>query len=101
MTRQHPADQRDAILTAAKTLARKGYLYSMTSVSIASHAGITRSLIWHYFDTLEMLRAEVIRYAVREGVVSILAQALACNDPLVHDITDEQKAVVAEYMKGT
>ena len=96
--RQHPADRREAILEAAIDIAGNGHLYTMTVGEVATQAACTRPLVNHYFLSLINLRANVIRWAVRNDGFPIIVQAMARDDILVRDITDKQRTGVADWV---
>ncbi|MBK8171341.1 MAG: TetR/AcrR family transcriptional regulator [Sandaracinaceae bacterium] len=59
-------ERREDILTASRTVfARKGL--SATKMSdIASAAGLSYGLVYHYFDSKEEIFAEIVRHAVQD-----------------------------------
>ena len=80
-TRLAPEVRRVDILDAALILAEElGYM-NMTRTQIADAAGVTPGLITYYYHTMPQLRRDVMRAAVRRGILPIIAQGLAARDP--------------------
>lgn len=76
------SSRREAILRAAVGLSRRvGYL-SVTRGAIAKAAGVSPALVTLRFEGMALLRADIMRYAVRESVLEVIAQGLAFGDPL-------------------
>lgn len=87
MTVKFKAKQRKAqILNHALREARDGRLYKMTIDEIADHVGVKRPTIVHYFGSMQGLRDAVVSSAIKYDDLSLIAQALAANDPLTEGI---------------
>lgn len=92
------AKQRHAqILSKATRLARDGLLYIMTANDVAAAVGIKRPTVLHYFTSMQGLRDAVVSTAIEKDNLSIVAQAIAANDPLIEGISDDlrQRAVLS------
>ena len=98
--RMKPVDRSGEILAAAVTLAGEGKLYSMSAHQIGKQSNCSRSLVHQYFNSMTNLRNKVIDFAIRSNIESILAQAIAANDPRIKNITDAQRALVAGWMEA-
>lgn len=96
--RLKPVDRSGEILAGAVTLAGQGKLYNMSAHQVGKQSKCSRTLVHEYFDTMTNLRGKVIAFAIRSNIESILAQAIAQNDPRVRDITDAQRTLVAGWM---
>ena len=96
--RMQPVDRSEEILTAAVVIASEGNLYSMSAHQIGKKSGCSRTLVHQYFNTITNLRSKVIGFAIHSDIESILAQAIAANDPRVKNITLEQRSLVSEWM---
>jgi AcrR family transcriptional regulator len=80
MSRRAPAIRREQILEAAvETARRKGYAM-MTRKDIAERAAVSPALVSAYFGTMVKLRRTVMRYAVRNEVVEVVAQGIVAQD---------------------
>lgn len=74
--RLRPEVRHDQILTAARKVAcRVGYK-NITREAVAEKAGCATGLITHYFTTMIQLRRAVIRAAVANDDVAIIAQGI-------------------------
>lgn len=84
------AEQRKAqILAHATRLARDGFLYTMTADAVATAVGVKRPTVSHYFTSMQGLRDVVVQTAIMKENLSIIAQAIAANDPLIKNINDD------------
>ena len=72
--------RRDAILRAAVELSRKKGYMSVTRSDIAEAAGVSPALVTLYAKTIPQLRRDIMRYAVQNGVLEVIAQGLAARD---------------------
>ena len=83
-------EQRQAqILSQATRLARDGRLYKITADDVADAVGIQRPTVLHYFKSMQGLRDAVVQMAIKGDNLTIIAQALAANDPLTDEIDDD------------
>lgn len=77
-----PEFRQGNILDIAIRLAKtKGY-NQITRDDVAAAANVSPALVTHYFTTIGRLRRAVLREAVNRGVLEIVAQGLACEDPI-------------------
>lgn len=75
--RMKPADRRAEILDAAvRTAAAVGFM-RMTRDDIARTAGCTGGLVSARLGTMEKLRDEVMRQAVKHEVLQVVAEGMA------------------------
>lgn len=75
------ARRKAAILDAAVRVAERKHYALMTRQDIAAEAGVTGPLVQHYFGTMEQLRRAVMRKAVRDRVLRVIAQGLIAGNP--------------------
>lgn len=69
------------ILGAALTLCTKQTTYSrITREEIARHANIPPTLITYHMGTMADLRRDIMREAVRQECLPVIAQGLAARD---------------------
>lgn len=84
------AEQRQAqIMSRATQLARDGALYDMTADDVAESVGVKRPTVLHYYGSMQGLRDAVVAMAIEKENLSIIAQAIAANDPLTKNINDD------------
>ena len=94
--RMDPDDRRDLILDAAVDLAKERGFLNIRRDEIAIKAGVSMGLVTRYFGTMVKLKRDVMRMAIRDEVLSILAQGIAIKD--VHALkapNDLQQRAVA------
>lgn len=82
MKRLTAADRRESILAAGVELAEAeaGNYALITRNQIAAAAGVCGSLVQYHFGTVDKLRQEIIKYAIKHRRVRIVAQALVAGD---------------------
>ena len=90
-SRLDPKIRKDAILVAAVECAKLQGLSNIRRDTIAGYAGVANGLVSRYFSTMTQLRRAVVRYAVHNEVLPIVAQALALRDPEALKASDELK----------
>lgn len=73
---------REAILSAAMTLAEREGYRNATRDQIAKEAGAAAGLVNFYFKTMEGLRNAIMQEAVATNCLPIVAQGLADKHPL-------------------
>jgi len=86
-----PEQRRQQILLVAVDLAIKHGYIKLTRQQIAQQAGVTDSLVTKYFSTMPKLRRDILRYAVRNEILPVIAQGLANNDPHVKKASEALK----------
>jgi AcrR family transcriptional regulator len=75
------AMRKASILEAAvKVAERAGYTH-MTRQAVADCAGVSGPLVQHYFGTMAKLRRAVMRKAIRDKVLIVIAQGLVACEP--------------------
>ena len=78
--RVDPTLRKDHILNAAIDVAKKKGYNKITRDDIAEAAGVSMGLITHYFETMNQLKRDIMRTAVKRGVPEIVAQGLTNKD---------------------
>lgn len=73
--------RKDEILRAALTLAVRDGYKNVTRVTIAEFIGVAETTVQYHFGTMARLRSELMRYAVKQGNVRVVAQGLADRHP--------------------
>lgn len=91
MTRLKSNARRDQILTAAIELSeRNGYTH-VTRAEIAQRCECSPAVINVYFSTMAQLRRDVMRAAIRNRNLTIIAQGLVARDPHAKRADDDLK----------
>ena len=88
-----PALRRQHILDAAVILASSGNYQNITRQQIAETAGIAPTLISHHFSTMPQFRRALMRYAVQNRHLSVIAQGLAARDDQAQKAPAELQAL--------
>lgn len=91
-------DRSAQLLTVGVLCAKEHGLYKITREQIANRAGVSESLIRKYFKTMDALRRAILREAVRNGVIEIVATGLAAGDPTARKAPPELKERAAEFL---
>lgn len=91
MSRLHPTVRKELILSEAVTLALKLGYSKVTRQHVADAAGISNGLVNHHFGTMGQLHRDIMRYAVANEVLQVIAQGLAVGDPHAKKATEDLK----------
>lgn len=73
-------ERRAEILDAAVAVAKDQGFSNITRDAIAARADVVGGLVTHYFGTILNLKRDIMRYAVRTEILSIIAQGVAIGD---------------------
>lgn len=79
--RMKPEVRREYILGVALSLAEAKHYLKMTRFQLAEECDVSEGLITHYFGTMTRLRRDVMRHAIKERRLPVIAQGLTANDP--------------------
>lgn len=96
--RLNPDVRKENILDAAATVATANGYKHITRDLVAKEAGVSAGLVTTYFNTMPQLRRDLIRYAIRNNLQKIIAQAVVNNDPQTAKLTTEQKQKALESL---
>jgi AcrR family transcriptional regulator len=75
-----PKQRKEEILEAALKLATKHGYKNLTRHAVADAAGCSIALVSHYFNTFAQLERAIMRAAVTQQVLPIVAQGIARQD---------------------
>ena len=64
---------------------------NLTRLAVATACGCSEALISYHFGSMKAFRRTVMRHAVIEQNLSIIAQGVIVNNPYVQDISDALK----------
>lgn len=93
-----PALRHDQILNAAIEVAKKKGYNKLTRPDVSEAAGVSLSLITYYFETMNQLKRDIMRAAVKRGVVEIVAQGLVNKDRHALKASKELKTKAAHLI---
>lgn len=97
-TRLAPKDRKKQILDAALAVAGIKGINRMTREEIAALAGISDGLINLHFSTMAQLRRSVMRAAIANHILPIVAQGLVIKDPQALKAPEELKKAALESL---
>lgn len=83
-----PEVRKEQIIKAAMTLAERDGYVNILRRDIAAEAGCGNGTINLHYGTMQQLRRDLIRHAIKQKNFVIIAQALMNRDPHVSDISD-------------
>ena len=92
--------RKSTIVDAALTLAERDGFTGFTRDAVATAAGCSMGLVNHHFGTMNQLRRDVMRAAIRQGVIAVVAQGLAARDPQALKAPQELKDRAARSLTG-
>lgn len=79
--RMKPEVRKQDILERALTLAgRHGYL-QITRKQIVDAVGVSGPVLNHHFGTMTQFRRQLMRFAIAQNCLAVVAQGLAAGDP--------------------
>jgi AcrR family transcriptional regulator len=90
-TRHTAQDRKTLILDSALLLSEQLGYKNVSCLQLAETCGCGHSLILHHFINMANLRDEIMRRAVAEGNLVILAQGLVNKDPIASLAPDNLK----------
>ena len=73
--------RRDAVLTAAIELAMRDGFSNITRDGVAKLAGVGAGTVNLYYGTVPQLKRDVMRAAIKQQLLPIIAQGIAARDP--------------------
>lgn len=89
---------KEAILLAAVEVAKRDGYTSITRQAVANRAGYAESLINVYFNTMSQLKTDVMRYAIKNNVLSIIAQGVVNGDSRVKKLPESVRTAALNSM---
>jgi AcrR family transcriptional regulator len=87
------------LIDVALALAATDGLRQLTRERIAQTAGVSPALVSARLGTMEQLRRSVMRAAVRQRVVPVVAEGLAVRDKHAQAADEELRALAAEWVR--
>lgn len=80
-TRMRPEARKDEILAAALDIAANSHYLKVTREQIAVRVGVSGPAIQYHFQTMVQLRKDLMRAAVKQTCLKVIAQGLLSDDP--------------------
>ncbi len=84
-----PDERRGEILTAALDVAEQRGYKRFTRIEVATQAGCAESLISSYFGTMDKFRRTIMRAAIKQERLTIIAQGLVDGNKYAQKATPE------------
>lgn len=79
--RMDPKERQAEILTAAVDAAKRLGYSQFRLVDVAAGAQCSTGSVMRYWKTMEQLRRDVMRAAIRDEVLQVIGVGVAINDP--------------------
>jgi AcrR family transcriptional regulator len=79
--RMRPKDRKRHLLEHGLLLAVRDGYKNVTMGALTEAAGVSRTLYQRYFHNVSQFRVDVMRAAVKQGNLAVIAQGLVANDP--------------------
>lgn len=96
--RKEPAERKQEILEVAIKLAKDiGYSH-LTRNEVARQANVAYGLVTAYFKNIDNLKRSVIKEAIKQEIIQIIAQALAHKEPLTNKLNPNLREKVIRYL---
>lgn len=98
--RQAPSARRMSLTQTAVCIAEAVGYYSVTREAVAKRAHVSRGLVNHYLGTVGEMQHRIIRVAIANNNLAVVAQAVLREHPLVHGplLSDKMREDTAAYM---
>lgn len=87
-TRKTADVRKEELLAAALKLAQLQGIRSITREDVARAVDVAQSLVTHHFNTMKQFNRALVRYAIKQNNVIVVAQAVAANYIELQDISD-------------
>ena len=99
MSRLDPKVRKEQLLQAAVALADvPGGYATLTRKAVADKVGVSEGLVSLHWGTMTQLRRSVMREAIKEVKLKIIAQGLAMRDSVAIKASQEIKAQAAQSL---
>ncbi len=98
-TRMKPEQRREQLLKAAVELSKKHGYDRITHQDIAEHCGVTKGLVVNYW-TMTQLRRQIIRKAIQDEVLEVIAQGLIKGDRHAQKASTDLKTKALQRFAG-
>jgi len=96
--RLDPKVRKAALLKVSLDLAAKHGIHHITRDMIALAGDVSPGLVSQYLGTMDALRKLVMREAVKQQVVPVVAQGIANRDRATLKVSDELKQKALAYL---
>lgn len=91
-------DRKSQLLEAALKIATRIGYTKVTREAIAKEAKVSPALVSFYFGTTPKMKRDIMRHAVKQEIVEIIAQGLADKNPHAQKAPDDLKKRAAAHL---
>ena len=98
--RLDPEKRTDELIEVALKLAAAEGWRKLTHAAVARAAGVSQGLVVARLGTMDQVRRAVMRAAVRQRIVSVVAEGLAVRDKHAAKADEELRALAAEWVRA-
>lgn len=95
-----PHERTTSLLTTALAVASRTGWRTLTRESIAAAAGVSPALVSARLGTADAIRRSVMRAAVRQRCVPVVAEGLAARHPAALRADAELRAAAGEWVRS-
>lgn len=95
-----PAERTHHLIAAGLAAAAATGWRTLTREQIAARAGVSPALVSARLGTADSIRRAVMRAAVRERCVPVVAQGLAARHPAALKADESLRAAAAEWVRA-
>lgn len=90
----------EQLLAAALALAASGAFNKVTRKAVADHAGVSESMVNVRFGTMARFERALMRYAIRQRNLCVLAQGIALKNSYALKAPQELRDKAIENLAG-
>ncbi len=96
--RMAPKDRKADLINAALEAADVHGFSNLRAKHVAELGAVSSATVMHYFSTMKQLRRAVMRAAIKQGNVKVLASGLGCMDPDARKAPPELKEMAVKLL---
>jgi len=78
-----PKKRKDQLIRAGLQVAEQSHYTTLESKRVARLCGVSYATLFRYFPSMDRYRKAVLRRAIKDANLTIVAQAMAQLDPMV------------------
>lgn len=98
MKKRTRKNSKIAILEVAVIVARKSGLHKFSRIDVAKEANVGEGTVSYHFGTMPELRTAIVQNAVKNEILSILADARAGRESIGVPMSEDLRKKVAAYI---
>jgi AcrR family transcriptional regulator len=92
--------KKEKLFARIVELCRHNRYYELSKKQIARALDISPGLIYHYFESIDDLKKEILTHAVENEIVEIVTDGLAQRDPIAQKASKELKEKCSTFITG-